>query len=620
MSISTATPASTEAPKLNKNELLKDAAPTLAGNLAATMADPAADRFSEDDTQFLKFHGAYQQDDRDLRKTGKKFMMMIRARIPGGVMTANQWCVFDDLSTQYGNNTMRLTTRQSIQFHGVLLHGLGPLIKRINDSLLSTLAACGDVNRNITASPTPATTRARERVYQDSVRLAEALAPQTKAYHSIWIDGVQLDLDDPENKDFVDPLYGKTYLPRKFKTSLVIPPVNDMDVLTNDLGFIAITEGDTLLGYNVVVGGGMGRSHGQVQTFPRLASLIGFTQPEDVIEVAKAVLTIHRDYGDRTNRKHARLKYVVQEKGAEWVTDEVNRRTGGLLATARPYEFTTTADLYGWNRAVDGSLFLTLYVQTGRIKDSEGHTLKTALREVAEKFPHLEFRLSANQNVIIANIPESDRAAIDALLSSHGVKTADQAPILHAASMACPSLPTCGLALAESERMLPGLIDRIAKLGGELGLGGEEIIIRSTGCPNGCARPYMAELAFVGKAPGRYQVWIGGNASGTRLNRVFKEMIKETDMEAEIGPLFARWKAERVAGERFGDFAARVIWPEIAIAEAAAAEEKAKAEAAKAAASALASTAALEAKAKAAAATPLAPSPARAAKPQLVEA
>jgi len=625
MSTATATPAATEAPKLSKNELLKDAAPTLAGNLAATMADPAADRFSEDDTQFLKFHGAYQQDDRDLRKTGKKFMMMIRARIPGGVMTANQWRVFDDLSTEYGNNTMRLTTRQSIQFHGVLLHGLGPLVKRINDSLLSTLAACGDVNRNITASPTPATTRARELVYQDSVRLAEALAPQTKAYHSIWIDGVQLDLDDPENKDFVDPLYGKTYLPRKFKTSLVIPPVNDMDVLTNDLGFIAITEGDTLLGYNVVAGGGMGRSHGQVQTFPRLASLIGFTKPEDVIEVAKAVLTIHRDYGDRTNRKHARLKYVVQEKGTEWVTAEVNRRTGGLLAAARPYEFTTTADLYGWNRAVDGSLFLTLYVQTGRIKDSEGHAQKTALREVAEQFPHIEFRLSANQNVILANIPEGDRAAIDALLSSHGVKTADQAPILHAASMACPSLPTCGLALAESERMLPGLIDRIAKLGGELGLGGEEIIIRSTGCPNGCARPYMAELAFVGKAPGRYQVWIGGNASGTRLNRVFKEMIKEADVETEIGPLFARWKAERVAGERFGDFAARVIWPELAIAEAAAAAEKAKVDAAKAALLAAKAAATATAIDGAPTSAPqnkqvrdLAPAPA--AKPELVEA
>jgi sulfite reductase (NADPH) hemoprotein beta-component len=552
----------TEPAKLSHNEILKDAVPTLAGNLAATMADPAADRFSDDDTQFLKFHGAYQQDDRDVRKTGKHYMMMIRGRIPGGVMTAQQWVTFDDLATHYGNDTLRLTTRQSIQFHGVVLSGLRPLVKKINESLLSTLAACGDVNRNVTASPTPATTKARELVYQDSVKLADALNPQTKAYHSIWIDGAQLNLEDEENKNFVDPLYGKTYLPRKFKTSFVIPPVNDMDVFTNDLGFIAITDGDALLGYNLTVGGGMGRSHNQVQTFPRLADVVGFITPDQVVEVAKAVLTIHRDFGDRTNRKHARLKYVVEEKGVEWLRGEINQRAEIKIAPARDYQFTTTGDLYGWHRAVDGSQFLTLYVQTGRIKNVAGHAQKTALRQVAEQFPHVEFRLSANQNVIIANVPDTDRDGITALLASHGVKVDQQATVLHAASMACPSLPTCGLGLAESERMLPGLIDRIEKLGGELGLGGEEIIIRSTGCPNGCARPYMAEIAFVGKAPGRYQFWLGGNASGTRLNRVYKEVIKEAEIEAEIGPLFQRWKAERVANERFGDFAARVLWPE----------------------------------------------------------
>lgn len=548
--------------KLTHNEVIKQAIPTLAGNIAATMANPAADRFSEDDQQFIKFHGIYQQDDRDLRKTAKKYMMMIRGRIPGGVMNSAQWITFDDLATQYGNNTLRLTTRQSIQFHGVLLSGLGTLIKKINESLLSTLAACGDVNRNITASPTPAHTKARELVYADSVRLAEALAPQTKAYHSIWIDGVQLNLEDSANKDFVDPLYGRTYLPRKFKASFVIPPVNDMDIFTNDLGFIAIVEGHKLLGYNLAVGGGMGRSHGNVQTFPRLADVIGFLPPEKVVDVAKAVLTIHRDFGDRTNRKHARLKYVLEERGAAWMCDEVNRRTGFALGPVRPYEFTTTGDLYGWHRAVDGSLFLTLFVETGRIKDVPGHTQKTALRQVAEQFPHIEFRLSANQNVILANVPERDRAGLTVLLAGHGVKVENQTSILHAAAMACPSLPTCGLGLAESERMLPGLIDRIEKLGDEIGLGGEEIIIRSTGCPNGCARPYMAEIAFVGKAPGRYQLWFGGNASGTRLNRVFKDVIKEADVEDELRPVLTRWKNERLPGERFGDFAARVLWPE----------------------------------------------------------
>ena len=556
---------------VNKNEVLKQNDPTLSGALSSTMDDASLDHFSADDEQFMKFHGVYQQDDRDLRKTGKKYMMMIRGRIPGGVMTAAQWITFDDLATQYGNNTLRVTTRQSIQFHGVLKSGLRALIKKINDSLLSTLAACGDVNRNITASPTPAYTKAREQVYADSIKVMHALAPQTPAYHSIWIEGVQLKLDEPANKDFVDPLYGRTYLPRKFKVSFVIPPVNDMDVFTNDLGFIAVVENDQLVGYNLAVGGGLGRSHNNVQTYPRIADVIGFFRPEHLIDVAKAVLTIHRDFGDRTNRKHARLKYVVEERGAVWMTAEINRRTNHALSGVRRYEFTSTGDLYGWHRAVDGKLFLTLFVETGRIKDVTGHAQKTALRQIAEKFSHVEFRLSGNQNVILANIPATDRAGITALLASHGVKVDHQASVLHAASMACPSMPTCGLGLAESERMLPALIDRIEKLGGEIGLGGEEIIIRSTGCPNGCARPYMAEIAFVGKAPGRYQLWIGGNAAGTRLNRVFKETVKDAEIEGELRPLFSRWKNERLTGERFGDFSSRVLLPEQIAAVAAAA-------------------------------------------------
>ncbi|MFZ5496348.1 MAG: NADPH-dependent assimilatory sulfite reductase hemoprotein subunit [Verrucomicrobiota bacterium] len=555
---------------LSKNELLKQRIPTLAGNIAATLNDPAAEKFSEDDEQFIKFHGIYQQDDRDLRKTGKKWLVMIRGRIPGGIMTSAQWKVFDDLATQYGNNTLRITTRQSIQFHGVVKKGLGPIIRRINESLLSTLAACGDVNRNVTASPTPATTRARAEVIKDAYLVTEALAPKTPAYHAIWVDNVQLNLDAPENTSFTDPLYGQTYLPRKFKTSFVIPPVNDMDVFTNDLGFLAVVEGDRLLGYNLAVGGGLGRSHGNEQTYPRLADVIGFLTRDKVVEVAKAVLTIHRDFGDRTNRKHARLKYVVQERGVAWMTAEVNRRTNHALSGVRRFEFTTTGDLYGWHRAVDGSLFLTLFVQTGRIKDIAGHAMKTALRAVAEKFPHVEFRLSANQNIILANIPPADRDAITALLAAHGVRTEHQASVLHAASLACPSLPTCGLGLAESERALPGFINRIEQLAAEIGVGGEEIIIRSTGCPNGCARPYMAEIAFVGKAPGKYQLWLGGDVTGQRLNKVYKEVIKDADLETELRPLLTRWKNERATGERFGDFATRVLLPEAAAAKAAA--------------------------------------------------
>ncbi len=551
--------ATTAEPKLTHNEIIKAAIPTLAGNIAATMATPGADQFSADDQQFIKFHGIYQQDDRDLRKTQKKFMMMIRGRIPGGVMTPAQWCVFDDLANDYGNQTLRITTRQSVQFHGVLMSGLGPLIKKINAALLSTLAACGDVNRNVMAPPTPAYTPARDQVFADSYRVAMALAPQTKAYHAIWIDGVQLDLNDPANQDFVDPLYGKTYLPRKFKIAFAIPPVNDVDIFTNCLGFIAIIENDQLVGYNVTVGGGMGRSHGNEQTYPRLADVIGFITPDQLVDVAKAVLTIHRDFGDRTERKHARLKYVVEERGVDFIRTEVNQRAGIQLGAARSYTFKTMSDLYGWHQATDGTWFLGLFVETGRVKDVPGFSQKTALRQVAEQFPGIEFRLSANQNVILAKASDAAKAGITALLAKHGVKVDQQTTVLHAASMACPSLPTCGLGLAESERYLPGLLDRLEKLCGEVGLAGEEIIIRSTGCPNGCARPYMAEIAFVGKAPGRYQVWLGGNTAGNRLNRVWKDVIKDADIENELRPLLVRFAAERTAGERFGDWCDRVF-------------------------------------------------------------
>ena len=541
--------------ELTHNEEIKDAIPTLAGTIASTLANTAADSFSGDDNQFLKFHGIYQQDDRDARSGGKKFIMMSRGRIPGGVMTANQWKIFDELAWLYGNNTLRITTRQSIQFHGVVKANLRRLVKKINESLLSTLAACGDVNRNVLAPPTPAYTKAREEVYQDCVRVADALKPQTRAYYSIWIDGFQLKTDDPFNKDFVDPLYGKTYLPRKFKVAFVIPPVNDLDVYTNCLGLIAVVENDKLIGYNLVVGGGMGRTHGNKETYPRLASELGFFTPDKLVDVAKAVLTIHRDFGDRTDRKHARLKYVVEERGVDWTRAEVEKRANIKFAPAKPFKFTTTADMLGWHKAVDGTWFLGLFVETGRVKGAQ----KIALRDVAEKFPKIEFRLTANQNVVLANANHDEKVAITALLATHGVKTENQASILHAASMACPALPTCGLALAESERMLPGLIDRIEKLCGDLGLDGEEIIIRSTGCPNGCARPYMAEIAFVGKAPGRYQVWLGGNTSGTRLNRVWKDVVKDPDIENELRPVLARFAKERNSGERFGDWCDRVF-------------------------------------------------------------
>jgi len=545
------------------NEDIKEAIPTLAGTIAATIADAAVDHFVQDDYEFLKFHGCYQQDDRDLRKTAKTYIMMVRSRIPGGVMTANQWRVFDELATRYGNNTLRITTRQTIQFHGIVKGNLRSVIRGINDSLLSTLAACGDVNRNVIGPTTPAYTAAREQVYADCQRVALELAPKTRAYHAIWVDGVQLNLDEPQNKEFLDPLYGPTYLPRKFKTAFAIPPANDVDVLTNDQGYIAIIENGLLVGYNLAVGGSMGRSHGNAATYPRLGDVLGFLPRERLLDMAKAVLTLHRDFGDRTDRKHARLKYVIQERGADWARAELEKRAGFKLEAARPFQFNTTGDLYGWRRAVDGRWFLTLFVECGRVKDVEGHRLKTALRQVAEKFSGIEFRLTPNQNVILANVPEEHRDAINELLTPQGIKTGlRQTTPLHAAALACPALPTCGLALAESERMLPGLLDRLEKLCEAVGLAGEEIVIRSTGCPNGCSRPYTAELAFVGKAPGRYQVWLGGNLAGTRMARLWKEVVKDAELESELRPVLTRYVTERFNREAFGDWCDRVLLPE----------------------------------------------------------
>lgn len=562
--MSEAVVAPVESKPLTKNEQLKLAIPTLAGTIASTLSNPEVAAFSTDDEQFLKFHGIYQQDDRDRRKQGKVHIMMIRGRIPGGVLTAAQWLVFDRLAAQYGNDTLRITTRQSIQFHGVAKAGLGALMKGLNQALVDTLAACGDVNRNVMASPTPASTQAREQVYEDSRRVSEALLPKTKAYHSIWLDGVQLNLDAPENKDFVDPLYGRQYLPRKFKTAFVIPPVNDMDVLSNCLGFIAVVENGEVIGYNLAVGGGMGRSHGNAATYPRLASLIGFVARSHIVEVARAVLTIHRDFGDRTDRKHARLKYVVQEKGVDFIRSEIEKRARVRLTAVRNYRFTTTGDTYGWADAMDGTCYLTLFVSMGRIKDAEGHQLKTALRRIAERLPQVEFRLSANQNLILANVPPADRATVEALLSEHGVRTEQQAGVLHAAAIACPALPTCGLSLSESERYLPTLLTQIEGLCREVGLEGQEILIRMTGCPNGCARPYVAEIGFVGKAPGRYQIWLGGDVNGTRIARTWKEMVKDAEILNELRPLLTRYASERQASERFGDWASRTLWADAA--------------------------------------------------------
>jgi sulfite reductase (NADPH) hemoprotein beta-component len=547
---------------LTRNEGLKAAIPTLAGTIAPALSDSSLDRFSDDDYEFLKFHGAYQQRDRDVRGPDKKYILMVRCRIPGGVVTPAQYLACDHLATRYANDTLRVTSRQGFQFHGVVKSGLRALVKEINESLLTTLAACGDVNRNVMSPPTPATNGLGSLVHAHAREVALAVAPRTPAYHSIWIDGVELNLDEPANKDFVDPLYGKTYLPRKFKIAFAIPPLNDIDLFTNCCGFIAIANASgRLLGYNLTAGGGMGRSHGNEETFPRVADVIGFLPPEKTVDVAKAGITVHRDFGDRTNRKHARLKYVLADRGAAWFRQELEHRLGFKLEEARAFKFEKQGDAFGWHRQADGRMFLGLFIETGRIRDKDGWRMKTALREVVSEF-RPEVHLTPANNVLLTNITAEHQGSINGLFASHGVKIENQGSRLRRASMACVSLPTCGLGLAESERYLPDLITRLEVLCAEVGLGDQEITIRMTGCPNGCARPYMAEIGFVGKAPGKYQVYLGGNEPSTRLNRLWKDTVKDADMENELRPVLARFANERKSDERFGDWVARTIWNE----------------------------------------------------------
>jgi sulfite reductase (NADPH) hemoprotein beta-component len=547
------------------NEVIKAAHPTLAGNIGPTLADASTDRFSDDDNQFLKFHGIYQQDDRDARKTGKRYIFMVRSRLPGGVVKPDLYLVLDRLARDYGNNSLRITSRQGFQFHGVVKSGLGRLMKGIHDGLATTLAACGDVNRNVMAPPTPATGPLTERVQEDARLLSNALLPSTRAYHQIWVEGQLLKLGSESDRDFVDPLYGKTYLPRKFKIAFAIPPLNDIDLFTNCLGFIAIGEGDRLRGYNLAAGGGMGMSHGNKATFPRLADVIGFLTADRIEAVAMAVLTIHRDFGSRTDRKHARLKYVIEDRGVDWFREEVERRIGFKLEAVQPFRFSRQGDLFGWHQQADGNWFLGLYIETGRIKDGDNGSLKSALGQVVEKF-RPEIRLTPSQNLLLVNVARENREEIDRLLAEHNVKVEDQASPLRRASMACPALPTCGLALAESERALPGLLTRFEQLLDEVGLREEEVIIRMTGCPNGCARPYMAEIGIVGRAPNKYHIFVGGNESSTRLNRLFKENVKNEDIIPELRPVLVRFAAERRLGERFGDWCERVLWTEVAAA------------------------------------------------------
>jgi len=541
---------------LSPVEGIKQRSRLLRGSLVASLADPVTGALAEDDQTVIKFHGSYQQDDRDLREERRQqklepaYSFMIRTRLPGGVCSPAQWLALDDIAGRYANGSLRLTTRQAFQVHGVIKRELKPTIAAMNAVLIDTIAACGDVNRNVMSAANPYLSQAHAQALEWTRRLSEHLLPKTHAYHEIWLDGEKVAGGEQE------PLYGDTYLPRKFKAAIAVPPLNDVDIFSQDLGFIAIIEKGVLLGFDLSVGGGMGSTHGDATTFPRLADLIGFVTPEQLLIVAEAVLTTQRDFGNRIVRKHARLKYTIETQGIAWFKAEVERRCGFALAPARPFRFEHNGDRFGWVQGEDGLAHLTVRIEAGRIADRDGRRWRQALATIA-RVHEGEFRITPNQNLVIAKVPAAQRAQIDRLLVEHGVDAGIAQSPLRLNALACVSLPTCPLAMAEAERYLPQFAQRLEAVLDRHGLREVPIGLRITGCPNGCARPFLAEIALVGKAPGRYNLYLGGDRRGQRLNVLYRENIVESDILAALDPLLADYAARRVDEEGFGDFVIR---------------------------------------------------------------
>jgi sulfite reductase (NADPH) hemoprotein beta-component len=553
----------TQEPKpLSANETLKAASNHLRGNLAKELADASTGAITEDSGQLTKFHGLYLQDDRDLRialkKAGKEkaFSFMLRVRLPGGRASAAQWLVLDKLADDVASPSLRLTTRQTFQFHGVLKGNVKKLIKGMHQVLLDSIAACGDVNRNVMAPPNPERSAVAQQVFEHAKSWSEFALPKTRAYHEIYLDEELVAGGEPER----EPMYGDTYLPRKFKTGFVLPPSNDVDVFSQDLGFIAIVEDGKLAGYNVTAGGGLGMSHGNAETYPRLADVLGFIAADQVNTIGEAVITTQRDFGDRTNRKHARLKYTIQDRGVEWFKGEVEKRSGITFQPARPFTFTTIEDPLGWHECVDGTWFYGLHILSGRIIDKEGWAMKTALREIAQIHSG-DFRLTPSQNLTISGVAPGKKSEIDAILARHGLDKENARSGMRLNALSCVALPTCGLALAESERALPDILEKFESVLDENGLRGDAISIRVTGCPNGCARPYLGEIGLVGKAPNKYALYLGARYDGTRLNRLYSPSTTIEGAVDMLRPVIKRYALERQTGEGFGDFCDRAILP-----------------------------------------------------------
>lgn len=543
-------------------EDLKRASRRLRGTLLESLADPVTGALREGDQTLLKYHGSYQQDDRDLREERRRqklepaWQFMIRTRTPGGVLTPAQWLGLDGVASRFAERGLRITTRQAIQFHGVIKRELKPTLQAINAALIDTIAACGDVNRNVTVGVNPDETPLHAAVWAQAAALSEHLLPRTRAYHEIWLDGEKL----ADSGEEAEPLYGDTYLPRKFKTGFALPPYNDIDVFAQDLGFIAIAERGELRGYDVVAGGGMGATHGDAATYPRLARMLGFIAPEHAIAVAAAVLTVQRDWGDRVQRKRARLKYTIETHGLDAFRAEVERRAGVRFAPPAPFRFIHNGDRFGWAPGADGRLHLTVRILSGRVRDDAGARVQSGLRAIAAlldaQADGAQLRLTPNQNLTIANVPARLREAVDARVAEHGLDRDGGTPLRQAA-LACVALPTCGLAMAEAERYLPRAVARIDALLDRHGLRESPLHLRISGCPNGCSRPYLGEIALVGKAPGRYNLMLGADHRGQRLNALHLENADEDAILAALDSLFARYARERAPGERFGDFVVR---------------------------------------------------------------
>jgi sulfite reductase (ferredoxin) len=565
--------------KVSKVEGLKERSHYLREPVATEIRQDTT-HFSEDAIQILKFHGSYQQDNRDNRVKGqeKDYQMMLRTRSPGGFIPPQLYLALDRLADRYGNGTLRVTTRQGFQLHGILKKNLKATIAEIVGNMGSTLGACGDINRNVLAPAAPYKNRPEYGyAWEYADKVADLLTPQTGAYYEIWLDGEkaisaeeapevkaarQKDLNGINTADAIEPIYGEHYMPRKFKIAVTVPGDNSIDIYTNDVGLVVITdENGQLQGFNVFAGGGLGRTHSKEDTFPRAADPIGYVAREDIYDLVKAIVATQRDYGNRSDRRHSRMKYLLEDWGVEKFKSTVEEYLGKAIAPMKPLPDWKYQDYLGWNEQGDDQLFLGISVDNGRVKDEGTFRLKSALKSLIDRY-HLPMRLTANHNIIVYDIAPADRPAIDSLLQDHGIIT-DPTAIdpLTRYSMACPALPTCGLAITESERIIPSVIGRIRTLLNRLGLENEEFVIRMTGCPNGCARPYMAELGFVGSAPESYQLWLGGTADQTRLARAYMDKMAIDDLEKTLEPLFVYFRQDKQENETFGEFCHRVDFP-----------------------------------------------------------